>query len=164
MSDEQKHPAWMGKNRGLTPQEIEEFLAGPVIARVGSVDRNNVPYITPVWQEWDGEAMWIIPRERSAWVKHIQHNPNVAVSCAIDSGTYTRVLLHGKAEIVYGPGPMQGQCLEIAKRMSLRYLGERGPEYLEPTYDRPRYLVKIVPDSIISWDGVEWAKKYTEDE
>jgi hypothetical protein len=28
--------------------------------------------------------------------------------------------------------------------------------------DRPRYLIKIVPTKMLTWDGVEWAKKYTE--
>jgi nitroimidazol reductase NimA-like FMN-containing flavoprotein (pyridoxamine 5'-phosphate oxidase superfamily) len=126
------------------------------------VDSNGTPYITPAWQEWDGEAMWIVPRERSVWVKHIQFNPNVAVSCAMDSGTYTRVLIRGRAEIEFGPAPMEGKCLEIANRMATRYLGEHGPDYLVPTYDRPRYLIKIIPEKIISWDGVEWARKYTE--
>ena len=65
-------------------------------------------------------------------------------------------------EIVSGPAPMQGECLGVANRTSVRYLGERGPEYLVPTYDRPRYLIKVVPTKMITWDGVEWAKKYTE--
>jgi hypothetical protein len=78
----------------------------------------------------------------------------------MENGTYTRVLIRGKAEIVFGPAPMEDQCLEIANRMATRYLGEHGPEYLVPTYDRARYLIRILPDSLISWDGVEWAKKY----
>ena len=162
MAEEKKQPVWMGRNRGLTPEEIEEFLAGPVVARVATVDPDGAPYITPAWQEWDGEAMWIVPRERTQFVKHLRKNPNIAVSCALDSGTYTRVLFRGKAEIVFGPAPMAGKCLEIANRMATRYLGEHGPEYLVPTYDRPRYLIKITPASIVSWDGVEWARKYTE--
>src|ERR1700745_1399297 len=51
--------------------------------------------------------------------------------------------------------------LEVANRMALRFLGERGPEYLTPTYDRPRYLIKIIPTKMTTWDGVEWARKYT---
>jgi hypothetical protein len=42
------------------------------------------------------------------------------------------------------------------------FLGEHGPEYLAPTYDRPRDLIKIIPTKMLSWDGVEWARKYTE--
>src|SRR5271157_2694535 len=156
------HSKWMGKNGKLTPAEIEEFLAGPMVARIATIDENGVPYVTPVWQEWDGEAFWIVPRERSAWVAHIKKNPNVGISCAQDSGTYKRVTAQGKAEIVFGPAPMQGQCLDVANRMALRFLGEHGPEYLVPTYDRPRYLIKIVPTKMLTWDGIEWAKKYTD--
>ncbi len=160
MTQERKYPEWMGKMRGLTPEEIMAFLAGPVVARVATIDEDGLPYITPVWEEWDGEAMWIVPREKSEWVKHIKLNPYVAISCAMDSGTYARVLMRGRAEIYAGPEPMQGKCLEIANRMAVRYLGEHGPEYLVPTLNRPRYLIKFVPDQLISWEGVEWADKY----
>ena len=108
MTEQSKHPEWMGKNCGLTAEEVAEFLAGPVVARVATVDEDGMPYITPVWQEWDGEALWVVPRERSVWVKHIKTNPKIAVSCAMDSDTYTRVLMRGTAEIVFGPAPMAG--------------------------------------------------------
>lgn len=162
MSDS-KHPEWMGSNRGLTPDELTEFLAGPVVARIATIDESGFPYITPVWQEWDGTAMYLVPREKTVFVRHIRVNPKVAISCAHDSGTYTRMLLRGTAEIVFGPAPMEGLCLEVAQRMSVRYLGPRGPEYLVPTQDRPRYLVRVTPDAdkkLITWDGVEWADKY----
>lgn len=160
MTDERKLPSWMGKNSKMSLDEINAFLQGPIVARVATIDENGLPYITPVWQEWDGEALWIVPRERTAFVQHVKLNPNVAVSCAEDSGAYSRVLIRGKAVIVSGPAPMEGQCLEIARRMARRFLGENGPEYLEPTRDRPRYLIKIVPDTLVSWTGVEWHKKY----
>jgi len=125
----------MGKNRKLTPAEVKEFLAKPMVARIATIDENGVPYVTPVWQEWDGEAFWIVPRERAGWIGHIKKNPNVGISCAEDSGTYKRITAQGKAEIVFGPAPMQGQCLDVANRMAVRFLGEHGPEYLVPTYD-----------------------------
>ena len=59
MSDKQP-PEWMGKNRKLTPAEIEEFLGGPVVARIATIDENGVPYVTPAWQEWYGEAFWMV--------------------------------------------------------------------------------------------------------
>jgi nitroimidazol reductase NimA-like FMN-containing flavoprotein (pyridoxamine 5'-phosphate oxidase superfamily) len=157
---ERKYPEWMGKMRALTPDEIIEFLAGPIVARVATIDQEGLPYVTPVWQEWDGTAIWIVPRERSAWISHIQHEPHVAVSCALDSSPYTRVLMRGVAEIVSGPEPMQGRCLEIANRMAVRYLGEHGPEYLVPTLDRPRYLIRFTPSKMVTWEGVEWAQHY----
>jgi nitroimidazol reductase NimA-like FMN-containing flavoprotein (pyridoxamine 5'-phosphate oxidase superfamily) len=118
--------------------EIKEFLAEAVVARIATIDENGVPYVTPVWQAWVGEAFWIVPRECSAWVGYIKKNPNVGISCAQDSGTCKRITAQGKAEIVFGPAPTQSQCLEVANRMALQFLGERGPEYLASTYDRPR--------------------------
>jgi hypothetical protein len=58
---------------------------------------------------------------------------------------------------------MAGLMLEIARRMAVRYLGEHGPEYLEPSQPRPRYLVKLAPEKITSWEGVEWHLKYLDE-
>ncbi|MYD09735.1 MAG: hypothetical protein F4X02_06795 [Chloroflexi bacterium] len=163
MSEKREYPEWMGKMRGLYPDELQEFLDGPVVARIATVDSKGDPYVTPVWQEWDGEAMWIIPRAKTIFAQHLIRFPRCSVSCALDSSPYTRALFRGGAEIVEGPALMHGEWLEIARRMAVRYLGERGPEYLEPSRVRPRYLVKIAPEKTISWEGVEWAAKYIDD-
>ena len=160
---ERKYPEWMGKMRALNPEEIVEFLAGPVVARIATVKSNGKPYITPVWQEWDGEALWFIPREKSAMVSHMKANPNVALSCALDGAPYTRLQIEGQVEIVAGPAVMEGEWLEMGRRMATRYLGERGPEYLEPSVPRPRYWVKVVPEKLTSWEGIEWADRYLND-
>ena len=164
MSEKREYPEWMGKMRSLTNEEIKEFLDGPVVARLATVKPDGSPYVVPVWQEYDGEAVYFIPREKSAFVPHIKREPRICISCALDNAPYTRVVFLGKAEIVEGPTPMEGLTLEIARRMAVRYLGEHGPEYLEPSRPRPRYLVKLVPDKITSWEGVEWHSKYLEEE
>ena len=164
MSAKREYPEWMGKMRGLNAEELQEFLDGPIVARIATVDSKGDPYITPVWQEWDGEHMWVIPRAKTIFAQHLLRLPRCSVSCAMDSTPYTRVLFRGPAEVVEGPALMHGEWLEIGRRMSVRYLGERGPEYLEPSRARPRYLVKITPEKTISWEGVEWAAKYLDDQ
>lgn len=156
----ERYPAWMGKMRALTPEEIADFLAGPIVARLALVTPAGAPYIVPLWQEWDGAAMWFIARERSAFIPALRANPRLAASCALDAAPSTRVLLEGTGEIVAGPAPLAGDVLAMARRMATRYLGERGPEYLEPTRDRPRYWLRLAPTRLTSWEGVEWAKRY----
>jgi len=158
---EKNSSEWMGENRGLTKEEIIEFLSGPIVARIATVKEDGAPYIAPIWQYYDGEVMWVIPRERSIFVKHIRRSPRVAVSCAYDTAPWTRVLIQGRAEIVEGPKPVEGLIAEIGERMAVRYLGEHGAEYASITWDRPRYLIKIIPEKITSWTGSEWANKYT---
>ena len=98
MTDKQT-PEWMQKKHKLTPAEIEEFLAGPVV-RIATIDENGAPYITPTWQEWDAKLLGS-SRGRSAWIAHIKKKPNFGISYAQHSGTYMRFTAQGKAEIVF---------------------------------------------------------------
>ncbi len=87
----------------MTPQEITAFLRGPVIARLATVQPGGAPYIAPVWQQWDGELMYIVGRAGSQFVDHVRNEPRVAVSCADDvNPEHARVLIEGNAEILEG--------------------------------------------------------------
>ena len=145
---------------GLTAEQVSDLLAGPVIARLATVTPAGAPYIVPVWQYWDGEAMYIIPRERSRFVEHIRQEPRVAVSCADDvHPDHARVLIEGRAEILAGPAVMEGKTLEIASEMVLRYSGEPGLEYLQATIHKPRYLLRVRPQRITTW-STGWHPRY----
>ena len=125
----------MGKNRKLTPAEIKEFLTEPVVARIATIDQNGMPYVTPVWQEWDGEAFWI----RAVRARGLDRAYQEQSKCRHFVRARRRDIQahHGGRESsdCFGPAPMQGQCLDIANRMAVRFLGEHGPEYLVPTYN-----------------------------
>jgi nitroimidazol reductase NimA-like FMN-containing flavoprotein (pyridoxamine 5'-phosphate oxidase superfamily) len=144
----------------LTPAEVAALLDGPMVARAAFVTPECAPYVVPLWQEWDGQAMWFIVRQRSAFVAYLRHNPRMAVSCARDGDGNPRVLLEGTGEIVAGPEPLAGAMLAMAERMAERYMGPRGPEYVRRTTDRPRYWLTLTPTRLTSWRGAEWAAKY----
>ncbi len=145
---------------GLTSEQVDALLATPVIARLATVREGGAPYIVPVWQHWDGDAMYIIPRERSRFVEDIRRESRVAISCADDvDADHPRVLIEGDAEIVEGPALMEGKSLEIAREMAYRYAGDAGLEYLAGTMDNPRYLLRVTPSKITSWAG-GWHPRY----
>jgi PPOX class probable F420-dependent enzyme len=143
--------------RALTPEELSEFLQQPYLARLATVQEDGAPYIVPVWHDYDGTALYIVAREKSQYVQHIKHDPRVAVS--ILEGA--QVLILGKAEIAEGP-VVEGRWVEIAFRMAGKYGGEGGLTYLRGTLDRPRYLIRIVPDKVVTWTGEGWHPRYTE--
>lgn len=145
---------------GLTSKQVDALLATPMIARLATVREGGAPYIVPVWQHWDGKAMYIIPRERSRFVEDIRRESRVAISCAddVDVG-HSRVLIEGDAEIVEGPVPMEGRFLEIAREMAFRYGGEDGLEYLAGTIEKPRYLLRVTPRKITTWSA-GWHPRY----
>lgn len=145
----------------LTAEEIDEFLATPVVARLATVQPDGAPYVAPVWQHWDGEHMWVIPRAKSRFAEYILKEPRVCVSCADDvNPEHTRVTIEGRAEVVEGPVPLECQTKEIADEMAVRYMGPDGPMYAAKTADRLRYLVRIKPEKITSWAGTEWHERY----
>ena len=107
-----------------------------------------------MWQQWDGESMWVIPRSKSSWYENISQEPRVCILCADDvNHEHTRVTIEGVAEVVEGPVALVGRTKEIADEMAIRYMGPDGPTYAAKTADRLRYLVKVTPTKITSWRG-----------
>jgi Pyridoxamine 5'-phosphate oxidase len=151
--------SWRGKIGKLSPEEMADFLSGKPFCRLGCLDADGWPYVVPCWFEFSDDGFYIIPRARSVWGGYIQRDPRVFL-CIDDSTIYNvRVLVKGEATVLEEPN-LGGRWVEIARRMSLRYLGEHGPDYLEPTLAEPRWLLFVRPLTIKTWQGVDWAERY----
>jgi len=122
------------------------------------LDEYGWPYAVPCWQEWDGEAFWVVPRERSAWARFLQNDERCALTVDED-GSQRKVTAQCRAVLVETPN-VGGQWVPIATRMSRRYLGENGPRYLHPTMDKPRWLFRLEPTRLQTWQGQDWAARY----
>lgn len=150
--------AWRGKVGGMSEEEKAEFLSGAPLCRLGCLDEEGWPYVVPVWYQYRDGGFYIIPRARSVWAKYIQRDPRVFLCIDVPEGL-RKVMVRGRAEIVEEPN-VGGKWVKIAEDMSLRYLGENGPKYLEPTLPEPRWLLFVHPESTKTWQGVDWAKRY----
>lgn len=150
--------AWRGKVGKMTPVELDAFLAEGVIARLGCLDEEGWPYVVPIWFQFDDDGFYVVPRERSAWARYLRRDGRC--SLAIDeAGAQRKVLVKGRAELIEEPN-VGGRWVEIARKMSYRYLGEHGPDYLVPTLNEPRWLFVVRPATITTWQGNDWAKRY----
>jgi len=150
--------SWRGKVGRLEQSELDEFLGGNTIARLAVLDENGWPYVVPCWHEWDGESFWVIARKKSRWAEFLANDGRAAITIDEDGGQ-RKVSAQCRATIVEEPN-IDGTWVPIAERMSLRYLGENGPSYLVPTLDKPRWLIRLEPISMQTWQGVEWAPHY----
>jgi general stress protein 26 len=158
MAAERMGEEWRGKVGRMSQAEIDEFLAGGVICRLSCLDEDGWPYTVPVWFEHSDGGFYIIPRERSDWARYIQRDPRVFL-CIDEPGTQRKVLVKGEAQVREEPN-VGGRWVEIANRMSHRYLGEHGPDYLVPTLNEPRWLIWVKPLQVTTWQGVDWAQRY----
>lgn len=150
--------SWRGKIGALEGDELRAFLDEGVIARIACLNENGWPYIVPCWHEWDGESLWLVARKRSRWAEYLAADERAAAT--IDEGDRQRkVVIQARAVVVEEPN-VGGAWVPIAERMSVRYLGPNGPKYLAPTLDKPRWLIRLDPINLQTWQGVEWAAKY----
>jgi nitroimidazol reductase NimA-like FMN-containing flavoprotein (pyridoxamine 5'-phosphate oxidase superfamily) len=149
---------WRGRVGRLNETEVTSFLAEPQLARLACLDDEGWPYVVPCWQEWDGDSFWVIPREKSAWARYLANDHRCAISVD-ETGGQRKVVAQCNAHMVEEPNT-GGRWVPIAERMSLRYLGENGPKYLEPTLDKPRWLFRLEPVNMQTWQGVDWAARY----
>jgi hypothetical protein len=154
-----RNEKWRGKVGKMSEGEITEFLSGNPFCRIACLDDEGWPYVVPCWFEYSGGGFYIVPRAKSVWACYIQQDGRVSL-CIDDTTIYNnRVIVKGKATILEGAN-LGGRWVEIARRMSVRYLGEHGPDYLEPTLTEPRWLLFVNPVKMITWHGVDWAERY----
>jgi PPOX class probable F420-dependent enzyme len=154
---------WRGKIWTMSQEELAGLFAKGNICRLATLDERGWPYVVPVWFEYDEDdgGFWFVPRRKSAWATHIQADPRVSFTIDEDDARNRRFVAQGRGTIVEEPN-VGGAWVPIAERMSLRYLGPHGPEYLVPTLNQPRWLIKVMPEKVKTWQGVDWAKKYIE--
>jgi hypothetical protein len=153
--------SWRGKVGPMGTDEVAAFLAEPIFARIAMLDENGWPYVVPVWQEWADGAFWVIGRKKSAWARYLAADPRCAVTVDEDGGQ-RKVIAQCEAELIEEPN-VGGRWVEIAERMSYRYLGEHGPDYLEPTLKWSRWLYALRPLKVWTWMGNDWAPRYKEE-
>lgn len=156
MADE----SWRGKVGAMESDEVASFLEEPIFARLATVDAEGWPYVVPCWHEWSDGRFWVIARKKSAWAAHLQAEPRCAVTVD-EEGGQRKVVAQCLAELVEEPN-VGGRWVDIARRMSLRYLGEHGPDYLDPTLEAPRWLFALEPVRTWTWQGNDWAPRYRE--
>lgn len=155
--------AWRGKVGKLSQEELDAFLVQGNVARLACIGEDGWPYVVPTWYQWADGGFYIVPRARSKWAEYMAKDSRVAISLDSNLPPYIKVTVQGTAELLEEPN-VGGRWVEFGNEMALRYLGENGPKYLEPTLSEPRWLFFVRPREISSWQGTDWAKRYKHSE
>ena len=157
----------------LTQAEIMAFLQERGhLARIATINAEGAPSVVPVWFICEQGKIIITPRKHSAFYANIQRDPRVAVTIDEDSGRYRKVLVEGKAEILYTPGH-DDEWRDLYRRISCRYIDDQSADYyITETIDQPRALIGIelakakvttwrMPNESEPYSGI-WHKRYYE--
>ncbi|MER5910487.1 pyridoxamine 5'-phosphate oxidase family protein [Streptomyces sp. NPDC001982] len=141
-----------GRKIMMTPDELDEFLAGERTCRVATVSTDGAPHVSALWFAWDGTSLWLYSVVRSRRWADLRRDPRVAV--VVDSGEeYDQlqgVELSGTVEFV-GEIPRTGElCAELDAPEALFARKNFGIE--EMPYDGRHAWLRLTPDKIVSWD------------
>lgn len=136
----------------MTKEELDTFLGEERMCRMGSVDGNGAPHVSPLWFVWDGSALWLWSIVKSQRWVNLMRDPRVSV--AVDGGRdYAElrgVELLGRVGVV-GDVPRAADAhpdTSLPERLwAAKYSG--GGEFVA---DGKHAWLRLDPDKIVSWD------------
>ena len=138
----------------LDSSELDQFLTTPgIIMKIACVHEDGSPLVTPIWFILHQEAIHFTPRARSEWFGCLRNDPRVALCIDEQDLPYRKVILEGKAELLYDVGE-DDHWRDLYRSIAGRYVPEDAAEaYVQNTIDQPRalYQLKLVDAAIKTW-------------
>ena len=157
---------------GLTTDELAAFLAEPGhLMRLGTVDRNGLPRVVPIWFQHDAGKLWFTPRAKSAWLDDLQGSPMVCCTIDESSGEMRKLVARGTAVLEHDLGE-DDVWRDRYRDIACRYTPERFADaYIEDTIEEPRalYSLRLADAETATWrmpvrDGENplavWGRQY----
>jgi nitroimidazol reductase NimA-like FMN-containing flavoprotein (pyridoxamine 5'-phosphate oxidase superfamily) len=131
----------------LTNDERERYLSEQRTVRIATMDEEGRPHVIPLWFVWHDGVMFLNSTLGNRTVENAL--PSSIVSAVVDDGeAYDElrgVVVAGKAE----RANEDPRLPEVERKWSEKYLGGSPAPY---RLWRNRVWIRLVPDSIASWD------------
>ena len=129
----------------LTEQQAQ-LLLDKNFASLATIRADGTPHVTPVWVDWDGEAVVVNTALGRAKERYMRRDPRVAVEVFDHSNPYQYVSITGTAELV------EAGADEHINKLAKKYLGLDEYPYRQP--GEQRVIVRVRPERVTGL-GVE---------
>jgi PPOX class probable F420-dependent enzyme len=147
---EQKPAAARPAPPAMSKDEMNAFLARPLIARIATVRPNGSPQLVPMWFLYEDGVMYMSTRTYAAKVKHLKKNPRVAV--VVDEMVAPMknkvVMIEGTVDV------LTTGVKETTTKIYHKYVGVEGSAspQAQQSINTPRVILKITPKKIETMD------------
>jgi general stress protein 26 len=135
----------------MTKDELDAFLAEERMCRLGSVDGDGAPHVSPLWFVWDGSALWLHSVVKSQRWINLMRDPrvSVAVDGGVGYGELRGVELLGRVEVV-GDVPRGDESNADTAQPEELWAGKyTGGAFRS---DGKHAWLRLEPEKIVSWD------------
>ena len=130
---------------GMTPEQMAEFLEGPLVAVFVTLRANGGPHAIPVWYEHRDGAFIVFTSSTFQRVKNLQRDSRAAITISTHDEPYMYVSAEGPVSITSEGVAETG--LSIARR----YMGENAQQFLDDVFDEHSVLLRLTPERILTW-------------
>jgi len=138
----------------LEKDQINEFLQGPWAARLACIRPDGSPHVIPVWQEWDGNAFYILAWVGSQWADFVQKNPNISLTIDEPWLPLRRVVSRGEI-FSLSDMPLEKQH-RLINRLTERYLGQAASKDFSSQVET---IFRFKPTTQRGWKGLTTTSK-----
>jgi PPOX class probable F420-dependent enzyme len=101
------------------PRDLDDAIAAPNRAVVGTVRNDNSPHTAATWYDWDNGRVLLSMDETRARLRHMRQNPFVSITIFVGEDGHQHVTLFGRVESLE-----DDTDLSDIDRLSIRYTGK----------------------------------------
>ncbi len=134
----------------MSEQELQSFLARPLVAHLALVRGNGSPQLVPMWFLFKDGAFYMSTRTYAAKLKHLRKNPRVAIVIDVMEAPLKNksVTVSGTAQV------LTSGVQEMTAAIYRKYVGEQGmaSAAAQHNINEPRVILKIIPKKIVTMD------------
>ena len=131
--------------KGLTPDDLGDFLELPILAVLATHRRDGTVLLSPVWHEWRENGFNVVTGSREGKVGHLRRDPRASIVVCEDGPPYRGLEVRATARLI----ALEDQA--FVRRIATRYLGpEEGERYVESGGDD--LLIRLEPGELRAWD------------
>ena len=129
----------------LTPDELGDLLARPLVAVLATYRRDGGVLLSPVWHEWRDDGFNVVTRSDDVKARHLARDPRASILVYEHEPPYRGLELRCDARL------LPERAHEAAQRIAIRYLGEeKARAYAEEGEDD--LLIRLEPGTLRGWD------------
>jgi PPOX class probable F420-dependent enzyme len=135
----------------MTPEQVEQFLAEPRNAVMGTVRKSGSPQLSTVWFVYRDGKLYSCLSNSSAKYFNIRRDPQVVVCVSGAHPDARSVTVYGTAELIPGNS---SSYRGIERELAFRYhdTAEEAEAYLDEYGDDEASMVVVTPTKIIGQD------------
>src|SRR5439155_25851461 len=131
---------------GTLKEKQAQLLLDKNFASIATVNADGSPHVTPVWVDWDGEAVLVNTLRGRVKERNIARHPRVEILVYNLENPYQYVRVSGDAELV------EENAEEHIDTLTKKYMGEDRYPWRAP--GDTRVIVRVRPDRV-SDQGIE---------